>query len=157
MFSTIKSSFLIVLIPIFSSAFNCQDKASFTFGSYYYEGFTYTRNCKWLTDTPIKAADRIDKWCSSRWNGVDIGKQCEETCDRCPLDPNPDPDGNCQDDGSFNFGTYNRRGFTYTRTCKWITDTLVKLNARRSTWCNGKRFNGIKISSRCTKACNKCN
>lgn len=113
-----------------------------------------TRNCQWLTETPIKAASRIDKWCSSRWNGVDVGRQCQETCNRCP---NNDPTGNCRNDAAFKFGTYNHQGFTYTRTCKWITVTPVKVNARRSTWCNGKRFNGIKVSSKCAKACNKCN
>jgi hypothetical protein len=172
MFTAIKPSLLVLFFPFLPKTLShspiCRDVSAFSFGEYEYKGRTYTKTCKWLTITPIKAETRKSKWCDAEWNGVNVGIKCAETCDKCSHDistlpntsvrvgiPNIPPSTSCKDDSDFSFGQYQSQGVTYTKNCEWMVKDPVKREIRTTKWCDAE-WNGVNVGTKCIKACRTC-
>jgi hypothetical protein len=61
----------------------------------------------------------------------------------------------CEDNASFQFGSYEFRKVVTIKTCKWLTITPIKSRTRMEEWCNGY-WNGENVGQQCAKTCNKC-
>ena len=66
----------------------CKDDPFFEYGTFQWNGNTYTRTCAWLTENPSLIETRKKDWCDVKLNiyGVDyvIHEKCPEACDKCP-------------------------------------------------------------------------
>lgn len=130
---------------------DCQDSDSFVFGSYEYEGTTTVNDCAWITANESKTAKRQQQWCDEVVDGFLVKQMCQASCDYCS-EVLPD---DCEDNESYNFGSYEYEGETSVRDCAWITANEDKISKRQGQWC-GEFVNGALVADMCQASCDVC-
>jgi len=90
----------------------CRDDPFFQFGTFQWNGKTYTRTCAWLTENANLIDKRKEDWCDQTiGNYFVVHEKCPETCGKCVDRSNP----NCSMD--YPIGWHDSTGEEYN--CNW--------------------------------------